>query len=604
VDRVRSAALALVVAALCLPVVAGARAVADDWVPIGDDAAIGVLAHDVFTGDSPLVGMPTTLGGPEYSGRVHHLGPLEFWALAVPERVAGSRPWGLVAGVALVGVASLAAVAWAATRAAGAATAVPALALVVAMGWSLGRQVLADPWNPYVAVLPLAASLFTTWAVAAGDARVLPAAALAASFAAQAHVVYAPLALALLAAAYVAVVTGRSAVRELLAASAVLAAAWALPVWEQLTGREGNLVELFRAYRDDDSVAVGWRFAARAVARAIGVPPAFARPAADVDGLGAPVSVAVALGAALVVGALAAGTVVAVVRRDRLAAAAGCVALGSLALVTATTAQVPQAFPDVPFYRTLPLWPVATFTWFAGALCVGRLLASRAARRVVVVAAAVVIAALVPAVAFHDSPERDDERVMRAVVALAAEVEDDAAAVDPVRVEAVGEASADVGYGLVRELRRRGVDARVAEGDPYLGRSQAAPAAAPVLLVVGGDAGRRDPAGARLVARYAVATPEDRAAYAAAAAALRARLAATVRGGRGDLAAADAAALAEIAAGRAELDAITRDGTLLRLQAAGRVSLREADVDAVTRWRALRRTVEHLTLAAYLAPAS
>ena len=65
------------------------------WQPQGDDAEIAWLTHNVFTHRIPQVGMPSTVGG--HGSPAHHWGPLLFWVLALPQRVASEHPvssWG------------------------------------------------------------------------------------------------------------------------------------------------------------------------------------------------------------------------------------------------------------------------------------------------------------------------------------------------------------------------------------------------------------------------------------------------------------------------------------------------------------------------------
>ena len=578
---------AIVAVAALAPGLSAVRAIVDDWTPVGDDAAIAIRAHDVFTADTPVVGLPTTLGGEAYQGRVHHLGPMLFWALAVPERVAGSAPWGLVAGTAVVAVAALVAAGWAAARAAGTGAGVWALAVTAVMCWSLGRQLLVDPWNPYIAVLPVAASLFLAWAAAGGDAWALPALAATASFAAQAHLLYAPLALVLFSGAAVAVVMSRPAVRELASTAAVVGFVWSFPMWHELTDRPGNVVELTRALRADDQAAVSWPYALRAVGRSVGAIPLFARPAREMGTFGSELPAATAVTAVAVVVALVVLTGLALRRRDRIAVAAGGVALVGLATVTVTTAQVPVAFPDVAFYRMLALWPIGAFAWFAlGFSVVRSLRPARTASRVAVAAGAALLAAAAPGAAFVDSAEPEDPRLMAAVRSLARDAEPHVDDLGAVRVDVSGELGEGVRYGIVRELRRRGIDARVDAGDPYLAADDVAPPGAPTLLVVSTGMREALAEGARRVAEYGSSPGDDVERIMRLEREVRALLAA--RGG------ATAAGIDPYVA--------YRDGTFLRLAAAGELSLGERDVDLLREYYEARFAVEELTFAAYLVP--
>lgn len=64
------------------------RAIRADWYPLGDDALISLRAQEASRGDFPLVGQPST--SHLYGAKViAHPGPIEFYWLAVPQRVLG-----------------------------------------------------------------------------------------------------------------------------------------------------------------------------------------------------------------------------------------------------------------------------------------------------------------------------------------------------------------------------------------------------------------------------------------------------------------------------------------------------------------------------------
>src|SRR6185503_19617267 len=74
------------------------------------------------------------------------------------------------------------------------------LALAEVLVWGLGRQWLVDPWNPYIALLPVLALCALASAAVAGRSRALIGVAIVGSFVSQAHLIYAPLAAAMFAA--------------------------------------------------------------------------------------------------------------------------------------------------------------------------------------------------------------------------------------------------------------------------------------------------------------------------------------------------------------------------------------------------------------------
>ena len=66
----------------------GLRAIQDGWRPIGDEAFVVLRVHDVFTGDTPLLGMPAGVQDyypPVYGGLASlHLGPGKIIRQPIP----------------------------------------------------------------------------------------------------------------------------------------------------------------------------------------------------------------------------------------------------------------------------------------------------------------------------------------------------------------------------------------------------------------------------------------------------------------------------------------------------------------------------------------
>src|SRR5258708_17349489 len=202
--------------------------------------------------------MPSTIGqdaaGPAAGyEHAHHPGPMLFWALAVPERLAGSSPIGILVGTALVNAAAVAVFGSATARLLGRRAAMGALAAAAVLIWALGRQWIVDPWNPYIALLPVLALCALAWAAAAGRTRALIGVAIVGSFVSQTHLIYAPLAVAMFAFASAAVAhtMWRRAHRRALCRRdafvtagttiAALMVAWALPLYDELAHAPGDL---------------------------------------------------------------------------------------------------------------------------------------------------------------------------------------------------------------------------------------------------------------------------------------------------------------------------------------------------------------------------
>lgn len=229
------------------------------WVPEGDDAMIARRTMAVFSHHPPITGQPSTAGGLfiDHGSHAHaasieasHAGPLEYYLLALPYRLSGWSPAGLLAAVALVDGAAAVAAVWLAWRRLGSAGAAAATIAVLAVAAHLGTWNLARPLNANIAVLPLLAGLIATWSVLDGDPVAVVVAAASFSLVVQAHLGAAPLgAAALLVALGSAAWQWRRRWKLLAGTGAVLAAAWALVALQQAVGHPGNLSQLVEVAR-------------------------------------------------------------------------------------------------------------------------------------------------------------------------------------------------------------------------------------------------------------------------------------------------------------------------------------------------------------------
>jgi hypothetical protein len=235
-------------AALVVPVlaaaVAGARA---GWLPTSDWALIELRVRDVGS-HTPVLGPFSRFGW-------NHPGPLMFWVLALPYRLAGSSSDGLLVGAALVNLATVGTTGWVAWR-----TGRLALLAFTTLGLSIvvagqGADFLVDPWNPTIVTLPFVLLSLTTWAIARGDHRLVVLWAVTASWIVQAHVGFTPFVGLLGAWALGWLLWPRrrdAAVWRWLAVAAVVAVVlWMPPLWEQATERPGNMVEFVRHFLGD-----------------------------------------------------------------------------------------------------------------------------------------------------------------------------------------------------------------------------------------------------------------------------------------------------------------------------------------------------------------
>lgn len=193
----RLVALAIL-AVLIPPAIAVVRALGHDWAPHGDDATIALRAADILDGRLPLTGMRSTSGDGIDSGlSTHHLGPLQFYLLALPLALTGGASAGIVlGGAAIAAIASVLSVVWA-RRLGGALGVVVFTAGLLLAQWAIGPESLFRPLNPYAPLLPTYLSLLLLWALARGDRRALPPFVVAVSLIAQANLAFVPLALVL-----------------------------------------------------------------------------------------------------------------------------------------------------------------------------------------------------------------------------------------------------------------------------------------------------------------------------------------------------------------------------------------------------------------------
>ncbi|MBA3262202.1 MAG: hypothetical protein H0T69_06990 [Thermoleophilaceae bacterium] len=394
-DVVRSAILWLVERRLvlatglaaALPIIAStAEVVAAGWVPLADDALIAVSAFDVLTPDSPLLG-PWSSG---YSAVVDeptfHPGPLLFWLLAVPARL----PWpgALELTVGLVNLASVMGIVGLAHRRGGRPLMLVVAIAIPLMLASLPAEAYSDIWNPSAPLLPFTLLIFLAWSLACGDYRLLPLTVLVASFLPQGHLAFLPPALGVLAVGLgglalwlrdarcapparsdrAGTAEGASVRLWVMAAILVGVVCWSAPAIDQATNRPGNLQLIYRAVRADQTT-VGWVQGRRAVVRAVGVVPWWLRePQAPLERI-ADLVVApgpVAKGSAvLMLGALAAVTILGWRRRRPDIWAAGALGLVLCAALALVTASAPENSAPTLGYTLRWGSPAGMWVWLA-----------------------------------------------------------------------------------------------------------------------------------------------------------------------------------------------------------------------------------------------
>lgn len=252
-------ASALATVVLTPAVVAVLAAWGRSWVPAGDWAMLELAVADTGTATTRLVGPYSRMGW-------SHPGPLLFWSLAPLWRATGGAAWSLLVGAALVNLAALVAVvvlAWRRGRLALLALVSMAFAWVVS---SFDDGLLADPWNPWVGVLALAAVVLGVAGALEGDGPALVVAVVAGTLCAQSHVGFVPVVGALW------LVGGVWAWRRARlsarwwgwGAAAPLVVLWSPVIVDAVVGR-GNVWDLAGGVGADDPA--GWRAGLELVAR-------------------------------------------------------------------------------------------------------------------------------------------------------------------------------------------------------------------------------------------------------------------------------------------------------------------------------------------------
>jgi hypothetical protein len=392
--------VASVVVAAVPVVVATLRAMGRHWIPIGDDGFFAVRSLDVFGHHIPLLGTWSS-SSLSYHANLNNPGPLLFDALAVPVKVLGPNT-GLAVGVALLNLAAIGAIAVFAYRRGGVLLGTLAMTVTTVLCWSMGSELLFEPWQPHVLLLPFLLFLVLIWSVACGDLVALPFAVFVGSFVLETHLTYSVLVpvLVLFAVVALAIALRRDRARDpdrwpdrrrhLVRISALTAvvgvAAWTQPIIEQFTSAgKGNLTRLVDATRASGVHTVGSSLGARLAAAVIALPPWWFRPSVtdtfQPPGWHPP-SLALAVASLVVtVGILAACTWVGRRVGDRTIVLAVVTATVALLVAIITVAKSPiTLFGAYTPHGLRFLWPIAAFLFFAIlATIVTRVRASRLA---------------------------------------------------------------------------------------------------------------------------------------------------------------------------------------------------------------------------------
>ncbi len=531
----RSLAAASVALVLVPIAVAATRGVRGGWIPIGDNAFFAVRARDVFTSHHPLVGTWTSAS--LTVGRdINNPGPLFFDLLALPAKLGGVA--GLAIGVAILNAACVIGIAFTAGRRAGPIGTAAAMFATGALVWSMGSELLYDPWQPNALLLPFLLLLTLVWSALQGVLSALPWIVAISSVIVQTHFSYAVLIGVLAAVALgglaATVIRGRRhspaewphrrrrSLGTLALSAAVGLAAWAQPLIDQFDdGGHGNLVTLLtNAGKGQETI--GREFGTRLVASILAVPPFWGRPSyetglAVLGPLGLPRFAASVAALVVLLGVLAGVAALAFRRRDtQTGSAAG---LGVIVVVAAwgTAVIIPVGVFAVAPHQFRWLWPIGAFTLFAVVLAVARGNASRLTPSVacaaLTAAVAVLAAFALPTYNVRSGPtaEADQIPAARRLLAQLGPLEGKG----PVVLDTNGIRFEDpYSLALMVELQRRDIEFRVEDSGMVhqLGPSRAADGSEEGRIV---QRDRDDvfvtPPGTTLVARVLGLSPAERA---------------------------------------------------------------------------------------------
>lgn len=414
VPRLDRRSAAITVAAVLPVVLAAIRLLVAHRAPLGDNGLIALRAHDVLTADHPWFGTWTSASlsaGVDFNNP----SPLHFDVLAL-----FVKPFGVGAG-AVLGAAFLnsAAIVLAirqgwhfAGRRGEALMAIGAAAL----GFTLGSEMLADPWQPHNLVLPFFAFLAACVALAGGRWGSAPWAVVVGSLVMGAHLSFTYVVLVVLAACIVAA-WRRSPDgwrRGLLMVVTSGVVAWLQPIIEQLFGTgKGNIARVLEASGGNQE-PLGAAMGVRLVGQVLASPPWWLRgsftsaipetgyssdgalrPRGLISVEWAALGVMVALG---VIGSLALTSW----RARRHEESTPLLVAGVAVLAALLTATVmPAGVLGLAPHQVRWLWPIGALTWVAVVNSLDiRLLRGRASsvarHRVVVGVLAVLVAANIP----------------------------------------------------------------------------------------------------------------------------------------------------------------------------------------------------------------
>ena len=420
--------LASVVFAVVPVAVATARAIITGWIPTEDNALQAIRSRDVFSHNLPLIGSWSS-ASLTAGTQLNHPGPLYFDLLAVPSRLFESGA-GVAFGVALVNSLCIVAIAIFAYRRGGAVVGTLAMAVTATLCWTMGSELLFEPWNAHAMLIPFLLFLVLVWSITCGDLYALPFAAGVGSLLVQTHLSYAPLVPLLGAWGILGlfVVLHREHRREPgawpdrrtrvlwlgVVAGVVLVLCWIQPLIEQFTSRgPGNITRLVDSMRGS-TPTIGFGYGARVVATVVSLPPWWFRHSmqeAFIPGWDAPSPASVVVSLGLLAAVLGWRAWADWRHRDDVSLWAIGTAVVALLAAFFTAGEGPvTVFGKVTPHTFRWLWPLGAFIFFAVAVSLGRRFARRGGTSAYSVALVSVFTLGTVAVAALNLPYADEGR--------------------------------------------------------------------------------------------------------------------------------------------------------------------------------------------------
>ncbi len=240
------------------------------------------------------IGHHPVLLGPFSREGWHHPGPALYYLIAGPYHLLGDSSSAAPIVALLLNAVFVVMAALLVRRLLGSAAAVGFLVVIALYLRVAPDGFWRDPWNPYIAVLPLLVAVLAALAATEGGVRWFPVAVGAASFSVECHVGFVLPAAAVLGLGALVLLVRPAARRGpddrrgwpalagalgrhrgAIGASVLVAAAlWALPIGQQIFGKQGNLT-LIWDYLRTHSPTTSRRLAVRVVASQLGAVPGY-----------------------------------------------------------------------------------------------------------------------------------------------------------------------------------------------------------------------------------------------------------------------------------------------------------------------------------------